>query len=84
MLLNVIRFFKIAPSPGEIEAVTHASQVYSKDIYSERSFIADSDTKQLAASALVRDLAERWATGPYQLLEQKRTEIAFHPKRRSV
>jgi hypothetical protein len=76
VLLSVIMFFKITPSTGEIEAVTRASQVYSKDSRSERAFIADSDTKQLVASALVREMAERWATGPYQLLEQKRTEIA--------
>ena len=76
VLLSVIRFFKVTPSIGEIDAVTRASQVYSKDTRSERAFIADSDTKQLVASALVREMAERWATGPYQLLEQKRTEIA--------
>ncbi|MDQ6653481.1 MAG: hypothetical protein M3Y84_12140, partial [Acidobacteriota bacterium] len=76
VLLRIIRFFKIAPSTGEIEAVTRASQLYSKDIYSELSFIADSDTKQLAASGLVREMAQRWATGPYQLLEKKRTKIA--------
>jgi hypothetical protein len=76
VLLGVIRSFKVAPSTGEIDAVTRASQVYSKDTRSERAFIADSDTKQLMASALVREMAERWAAGPYQLLEQKRTEIA--------
>ena len=76
VLLSVIRFFKIAPSAGEVEAITSVSQIYSKDIYSERAFIADSDTKQLVASALVREMAEKWATGPYQLLEQKRTQIA--------
>ena len=76
VLLSVIKFFKITPSTGEIEAVTRASQVYSKDTHSERAFIADSDAKQLVASALVREMVERWSTGPYQLLEQKRTEIA--------
>ena len=76
VLLSVIRFFEVTPSTSEVDAVTRASQVYSKDTRSERAFIADSDSKQLAASALVREMAERWANGPYQLLEQKRTEIA--------
>ena len=76
VLLSVIKFFNITPSTGEIEGMKRASQVYSKDTHSERAFIADSDTKQLVASPLVREMAERWSSEPYQLLEQKRTVIA--------
>jgi len=71
-LLSVMKFFNLTPLDAEIDAVARTSQVYSKDLSLERTFVADADAKRLAASPLVHAMAEQWAGESYQLLEQRR------------
>ena len=76
VLLSMLEFFKVTPSPQEIEGVTRTSQIYSKDVSSERAFVADVDAKRSLASPLVSEMAERWASSSYQLLEQRRRKLS--------
>ena len=69
---NVMQFFGVRPAATEMETIARQSQTYSKSLSEERMFVADAEVKQRAASDLVREMAERWAKEPYQLLEQKR------------
>jgi hypothetical protein len=74
VISSVLRFFKVGPSTAELETIERASRVYSKEAYVKRTFLADTDAKQKLASNAVREAAAKWATEPYQLLEQKRLE----------
>ncbi len=74
VISSVLRFFKVSPSTAELETIAHASQTYSKQAGAKRAFVADTDAKQKLASEAVREAAAKWATEPYQLLEQKRLE----------
>lgn len=71
-LLSILKFFKVEASGAELEKITSGSRIYSKEISGTREFTPDSDTKQKFASSLVREMAERWAIEPYNLLEQTR------------
>jgi hypothetical protein len=72
VITSVLRFFKVSPSADELSAIERGSRVYSKEVSSTRTFVADSTTKRAIASDLVRESAERWAMKPYRLLEEKR------------
>lgn len=72
VLANVLKFFKVSPSVQELETIAIATGVYAKEVSGTRPFVADTDTKQKLASDLIREMSERWATEPYQQLEQKR------------
>lgn len=74
VISSVLRFFKVSPSAAELETIARASQTYSKQVGAKRTFVADTDAKQKLASDAVREAAAKWATEPYQLLEQKRLE----------
>ncbi len=74
VISSVLRFFKVSPSTTELETIERASHVYSKEAYVKRTFLADTNAKQELASDAVREAAAKWATDPYQLLEQKRLE----------
>jgi len=74
VIANVLHFFGVELTVAELEAIARQSQMYSKSISGERAFAADTDAKQLAASEVVREAAQRWACEPYQLLEQKRLQ----------
>jgi hypothetical protein len=76
----VLRFFKVSPSTAELQTIERASQVYSKEAYAKRAFLADTDAKQKHVSDAVREAAAKWATEPYQLLEQKRLETNHQVK----
>jgi hypothetical protein len=69
---KVMQFFGVRPAATEMETIARQSQRYSKSLSEKRTFVADADAKQRAASDLVREMAKRWANAPYQLLEQKR------------
>jgi hypothetical protein len=71
-IANVLQFFGVKPAAAEMEIIAHKTQKYSKAASGERVFVADSETKQLAATDLVREMAQRWAVNSYQLLEQER------------
>jgi len=71
-IANVLKFFGVEPAPAEMEIIARQTQKYSKAASGERAFVADTEAKQLAATDLVREMAATWATGSYQLLEQKR------------
>lgn len=78
MLLNysqlsvsaILKFFEVDASPEELERIAGGSRTYSKEASGTREFVPDADAKQRFASDLVREVAERWAIGPYHLLEQ--------------
>jgi len=72
VISNVLRFFGVEPTAPEIDAVDNRRRVYSKNP-EDRPFVSDAETKRQNASELVRDVAERWANGPYSLLELKRS-----------
>ena len=71
-IANVLEFFGIKPAATEMETIARQTQKYSKAASGERAFVGDVEAKQLAATDLVRKMAERWAAEPYQLLEQNR------------
>lgn len=73
-IANVLKFFGVKPAAAEMDNIARQTQKYSKTASGERAFVADAEAKQLVATDLVREMAERWATGPYKLLEQKRLE----------
>jgi hypothetical protein len=76
---NALQFFGVRPTATEMETIARQSQTYSKATEA-RAFAADSTAKQNAASNLVREMAEKWAAKPYQLLEQKRLENSNHER----
>ena len=71
-IANVLQFFGVRPAAAEMDYIAHQTQKYSKAVSGERAFVADAEAKQQAATALVREMAERWANNSYQLLEQNR------------
>ena len=76
VIMSVLRFFNVSPSAEEMETITRASSVYSKEASGRRAFVADTDAKKKLTSDLIREMAERWASEPYRLLEQKRLELS--------
>lgn len=72
VISSVLEFFKVSPSPQELEAIARASGVYSKEVSGTRPFVADADTKQKLASDQILKATEAWSNEPYQRLEQKR------------
>ena len=71
VIAGVLEFFKVSPSTEELEAIARTSGIYSKEVSGTRAFVADTNAKQRLASDLIREMSERWAREPYQLLEQK-------------
>ncbi len=71
VIVSVLNFFHVNPSTEELEAIARTTKAYSKEASPTRAFVADADTKQKLASDLIREMSERWAEKPYQLLEQK-------------
>jgi hypothetical protein len=69
VIARVLNFFKVNPSNEELETIARTNGVYSKEASGTRAFVADTDTKQKLASDLVREMSERWASGPYKNLE---------------
>ena len=69
---SVLEFFKVSPSPEELEEIACASGVYSKEVSGTRPFVADADAKQKLASDLIRKATAAWSNEAYQQLEQKR------------
>jgi hypothetical protein len=71
-LLEVARFFGVAPTELEATAIGRASRLYAKDAVPSRRFVDDAAEKRLAASSRVREMSERWALEAYQRLESIR------------
>jgi hypothetical protein len=74
VISRVFRFFDINPTDEDMKTIERASGLYSKEASARRVFVADEDVKQQVASALVCEMAEKWASGPYHQLEQKRSK----------
>jgi hypothetical protein len=72
VICNVLRFFGVEPTAAEIDAINNRSRLYSKNP-EDQPFVSDTETKRQTASERVRDAAERWANGPYSLLELRRS-----------
>jgi hypothetical protein len=71
-LLGIVRSFGIEPTKEEADAITYASRLYSKDLTRSQTFVADSDSKRNAASAFIRQMAEKWAIPSYERLNVTR------------
>lgn len=69
---GILSFFNARPSSEELETIARGTRIYSKHVEATFEFVPDADAKQKSASALVRELAERWAMQPYQDLERSR------------
>lgn len=72
VICKVLRFFGVSPTAAEIDAINSRSRLYSKNM-EDQPFVSDAEAKRQHASELVRGAAERWANGPYSLLESKRS-----------
>jgi len=68
VIYGILNFFNVRPSREELERIASGTRIYSK--HASREFVPDSDAKQKLASDLVREMAARWASEPYQLLER--------------
>ena len=69
-VIDVLKFFNVSPSAEELERITSGSRSYSKEASGAREFVPDAEAKQNSASNRVRQLAQQFAMGPYQLLER--------------
>jgi hypothetical protein len=67
-LLEVVRFFGVEPDDAEAARVRAVAGLYAKDATPARPFEPDGEAKRSAASPRVREMAERWAAGPYRTL----------------
>ena len=76
---NMLEFFGVSPTSAEMETIASQSWIYSKAMpAAARAFVADAKVKQSLATDLIREMAQRWANEPYQLLEHKRLGIHNH------
>ena len=75
VISGILNFFNAHPTDAEFERIASGARVYSKEVSTTREFVPDADAKQELASSVVRELAERWAIGPYRLLEEKRNAV---------
>lgn len=75
---SILNFFKVYPSPEELERIASGSRIYSKAVSATREFVPDTDAKQKFASSVVREMAERWTMQPYQALERTRNAVNIH------
>lgn len=70
-VINVLNFFNVSLSAEELERITSGSRSYSKQVSGAREFVPDAEAKRSSASDKVRQFAQQFAIGPYQLLERK-------------
>jgi hypothetical protein len=75
-LLEIVRFFGVTPGDAEAARVAAVARLYAKDATPARPFEPDGEAKRSAASPRVREMAERWAAGPYRRLLARRTACA--------
>lgn len=74
VISDVLKFFGVTPSADDMNAIARLSQTYSKSVSGTRAFVADAEAKQRVASDLIREMADTWASKPYQLLEERRLD----------
>ena len=72
VISNVLKFFNVSPSSEEMGTIASGSRLYSKEASATRAFVADANLKQQQASALICEMAGKWAIEPYRRLEEKR------------
>ena len=70
-VIDVLKFFNVSPSAEELERITSGSRSYSKEASGAREFVPDAEAKQNSASDTIRQFAQQFAMGPYQLLERQ-------------
>ena len=75
VISGILNFLNVRPSPEELERIASGSRIYSKEVSGTRGFVPDAHTKQQLASDVVREMAQRWAMQPYQVLEQSRNAV---------
>ncbi len=67
-LLEIVSSFGADPSEEEADVIRDASRLYSKDLTRSHTFVADSDSKRNSASAVIVEMAEKWAIPSYERL----------------
>jgi hypothetical protein len=75
---GILEFFNVRASPEELERIAIGIRIYSKQVSATREFAPDTESKQKLASDLVREMAQRWAMQPYELLERNRNAVNIH------
>jgi hypothetical protein len=75
---GILEFFNVRPAREELERIASGTRTYSKQVSATTAFVPDADAKQKLASDLVREMAERWARQPYELLEQSTNAVNIH------
>ncbi len=70
VLLRLVKFFGVAPSTDETEAIGQTARLYSKDPARSSTFQDDRDSKRTKASAYIREMAEVWAMPSYRRLTE--------------
>jgi hypothetical protein len=71
-ILDLAGFFGVEMLSGAREAVLSSMLKYAKDAGGVNSFLPDSEQKRALASVVVKEMAARWADGPYERLEVRR------------
>ncbi|HEV7701083.1 MAG TPA: hypothetical protein VGO43_12700 [Pyrinomonadaceae bacterium] len=74
-ILEIIDLFGIQPTPLEVEEIRAVSKLYSKDPIPARLFTRDAEDKRASVSRLAREMAERWAMGPFQRLNEQHEKL---------
>jgi hypothetical protein len=72
-IVELAQFFGVSAADADRQRIEESLKVYSKDKTAPRLFAADSTEKRNAASAAMIVAVSRWAQGPYQQLEKRRT-----------
>ncbi|MCM3901980.1 MAG: hypothetical protein ND866_09765 [Pyrinomonadaceae bacterium] len=67
-LLRLFRFFRVAVSAEEAEAISQLASLYSKDRFGQTVFSDDANSKRASASNYIKEMGEKWALPAYQQL----------------
>lgn len=70
-VVSALKFFGVAPSGQETDAIRTISGLYSKDSTQRQVFKSDSESKRISASAYAREMAQKWAHQSFVTLERR-------------
>jgi len=78
-LFDALTHLGVRPNENEADAINKVSRLYSKDVAGRRAFSSDSDWKKASASPYITELAQIWASVPYERLNTSIQEGNTHP-----
>ena len=70
-VISALKFFGVAPSGQEVDAIRTISGLYSKDSTQRQVFKSDSESKRISASEYAREVAHKWAQESFEALEHR-------------